>query len=301
LDVLSRRRSLRRWLVTVALVLLLGGAGFGYWYVAIRVPTYPVMELVGRTLDEVRTIAGEHGWVIAATEDYADGSVVGEVLAQSPAPGTELPRGGTLGLTVSLGPPPVPVPTDLVGVPIEEARARLEQAGLQLGEQTRLWNEDIPADAVVSLGPDIPAELPRGSAVAVVVSAGPPPRPVPDGLVGKSSDQAVAQLRQLGLVPEIVEEFSETVPKGVVLDLTPGAGELVAKGGKVRLVVSKGPQLIAVPNVRGLSVVDAAARIEAAGLLVSGTQGSPTKSVTGTNPAAGSMVRKGSAVTLVTD
>jgi serine/threonine-protein kinase len=294
----------RRWYRRVAamvLVVILAAGGFGYWYTAIRVPTYTVASFIGQQVAEVRALAAERGWVIAETQEYADGTSAGQVLAQRPDPGADLARGGTLDLTVSLGPPPVAVPSDLAGLPIEEARGRLEAVGLQLGEQVRLWNEDIPADSVVSLGPDTPAELPLHTPVPVVVSAGPPPRPVPDGMVGKASDQAVSQLKQLGLVPEIVEEFSETVPKGVVLDVTPEAGALVAKGDKVRLVVSKGPQLIAVPNVRGLSVVDAAARIEAAGLAVSGTQGSPTRPVTGTNPAAGTLVRKGSSVTLVTD
>jgi serine/threonine-protein kinase len=77
-----------------------------------------------------------------------------------------------------------------------------------------------------------------------------------------------------------------------VISVKPGSGEQGPRGSTVAIVVSKGPETVPVPDVVGLSVVDAAKAIEAAGLTVSGTSGSPTKKVTASNPAAGTVVKR---------
>lgn len=58
----------------------------------------------------------------------------GGVLAQDPAPGTLVPPGTTVVLTVSVGSQTVQVP-DLVGVPVEEAKTELAAAGLKFTER----------------------------------------------------------------------------------------------------------------------------------------------------------------------
>lgn len=65
--------------------------------------------------------------------------------------------------------------------------------------------------------------------------------------------------------------------------------------------MSKGPPTVTVPAVKGLSVVDAGTALEAAGLVVEGIEGSPTKKVKGTDPEAGQVVRKGTKVTIITE
>ena len=128
----------------------------------------------------------------------------------------------------------------------------------------------------------------------LVVSKGPVPRTIPDGLAGVPAENAVARLKELGLVPTQVQVFSDTAPAGQ------STGTQPQKGSSVTVYVSKGPQLIAVPSVAGRSVIDAASVVEGSRLKVAGTQRSPTQPVTGTVPAAGTMVRPGTAVTLVT-
>jgi serine/threonine-protein kinase len=71
-------------------------------------------------------------------------------------------------------------------------------------------------------------------------------------------------------------------------------------GGTVTVTVSKGPDLVPVPDVRGKSVDSALNVLQAAGFNVIGVNGHLTRSVTGTTPAAGSQVLRGSSVTLVT-
>jgi serine/threonine-protein kinase len=201
---------------------------------------------------------------------------------------------------VSLGPPLVPLPTDLVGLPLPEAQARLEAAELTLGEVTPQYDETVPADVVMQLGAELDAELPKGTEVPLIVSAGPEPRTIPAGLVGTTADAATDELRALGLEVTRVSESSEEAPVGQVLGVRPSSGTQVARGSTVELVVSSGPPVVPVPDVSGKTAAEAAQILQAQGFTVSGTQGSPANRVTGTNPAAGTVVRKGSSVTIVT-
>jgi beta-lactam-binding protein with PASTA domain len=57
---------------------------------------------------------------------------------------------------------------------------------------------------------------------------------------------------------------------------------------------------VEVPDVAGRTPADAATELQRAGLQVSGTQGSPANPVRGTNPAVGTTVRRGTAVTIIT-
>jgi serine/threonine-protein kinase len=80
----------------------------------------------------------------------------------------------------------------------------------------------------------------------------------------------------------------------------PAAGASLAVGSKVTLNVSKGPDLVAVPDVSGLAEQDAAARFVAAGLTEGNRYGPPNKKVFATNPTAGTKVKRGSAIDIYT-
>ena len=56
------------------------------------------------------------------------------------------------------------------------------------------------------------------------------------------------------------------------------------RDSKVKVTFSKGPQPIPIPDVRGKSVADATAALEAAGFQVVGVTGSPTNPVLFTDP-----------------
>ncbi|WP_069386008.1 transglycosylase domain-containing protein [Cellulosimicrobium cellulans] len=63
---------------------------------------------------------------------------------------------------------------------------------------------------------------------------------VPGNLAGMPRDQAVGALQALGLQAQITEEFSDSVPRGVVISAG-SAGAQVPPGSRISLVVSKGP------------------------------------------------------------
>jgi len=71
-------------------------------------------------------------------------------------------------------------------------------------------------------------------------------------LVGLTREQALNQLRELGLRPFETQRASKDVQAGNIIEQDPAAGEQVFRNSIVALIVSSGPQVSAVPNVIGL-------------------------------------------------
>lgn len=63
------------------------------------------------------------------------------------------------------------------------------------------------------------------------------------------------------LTVHTTDEYSETVPAGVVIDTDPGAGERLFRGSDVTLVLSKGPERYPAPTLVGLGREEAAQAI----------------------------------------
>ena len=81
----------------------------------------------------------------------------------------------------------------------------------------------------------------------------------------------------------------------------PSAGTQVPKGATVEVIVSSGPPTVVIPrDIIGKSVTEAAAELQALGLIVSGIHGSPLGKVKSTDPGVGTTVRKGTSVVLIT-
>ena len=106
---------------------------------------------------------------------------------------------------MSEGPFPAKLP-DLVGKDQATAQQLITAAGLTVGGVTPQFDETVPAGVVMSwkaagqtLAPG--TEVTKGTTIDLVVSQGPQPRTIPK-LIGQPPEVAIAQLQQLGLVPE---------------------------------------------------------------------------------------------------
>jgi serine/threonine-protein kinase len=73
----------------------------------------------------------------------------------------------------------------------------------------------------------------------------------------------------------------------------------VSRGSTVEVVVSKGPDLVTVPDVRLMTLEGAQQRLQALGLDVDSVGYLPGRLVRSTTPAANEKVTKGTKVTLV--
>jgi beta-lactam-binding protein with PASTA domain len=68
-----------------------------------------------------------------------------------------------------------------------------------------------------------------------------------------SQAQAAQVAERADLDIAFTEEFSESVPRGVVIETDPSAGSKILKGGRIEAAVSRGPERFAMPTVVGLT------------------------------------------------
>ena len=259
-----RRR--RRWTGVLLTALLIVVAAVGGMLVReVSRPTQRALPtLVGSSGDSARSLLTELGWLVERLDVRRNGTSAGEVLDMQPPAGTRLAAGETVVLEVSLGSERQSIPPGLVGVSLSEASRLLVDAGLVTGEVTRVNNEDVVAGVVLEVlrsGDTVP----RGDAVDLLVSDGPLPRVVPQGLVGMMPADVVAELIALRLAPTMGEEHDEWVAAGRVSRVEPVAGTRVVVGDDVRVVISLGAAERAVPALEGLSLAAAESRLQVSG------------------------------------
>ncbi len=293
------RRGRRRWPWVLALLLLVGGAGGWLWWDSFGpgsvrlVPTLAHQPLA----DAQRVLAGLD-LKAAPTEAYSETEPSGQVIASEPGAGAQVHKNTSVALQVSKGPERYGVPA-LTGVPRADVERLLAERHLVLGAVTEAFDETVPAGTVVSQDQPPETSVKPGTAVAIVVSKGRQPIPVPN-LAGKGADEAQKQLEGLGLkVVRGAAVNSDTVPEGAIVSQNPNQGTLF-KGDTVTIVVSKGPVLVQVPNVVGMQRAKAVKTLEDLGFKVafSNVLGGFFNTVRASDPGAGSMARKGSTVTL---
>jgi serine/threonine-protein kinase len=121
---------------------------------------------------------------------------------------------------------------------------------------------------------------------------------------GMLYEDAYDALQQQDLIVLRVLEVSEEVPAGTVIRQSPPSGTLVLPNTAVTLYVSSGAGLVRVPNIIGLSEVDALAALTAEGLQLGTVIDSNSASVEAglvisSDPASGTEVEKDGFVNLV--
>ncbi|MFD7780938.1 Stk1 family PASTA domain-containing Ser/Thr kinase [Streptomyces sp. NPDC059753] len=268
----SRRRRPRRGvLAAVAAVLLALGLGAGVWYINSGQFT-KVPPLLAKTQTQAKERLDQAGLGLGHVKrSYSDTVKRGTVIASDPETGARIRDNGTVDLTVSLGPETVKVP-DLQGTPLGQAERRLKDVGLEPGMVTKEFDEDVPKGAVVATDPETGTTRRAGSAIALVVSRG-AAVDVPD-VTGESEEDAVADLQDVGLKAEIsTKRAYSDVDKGSVAGQSPVEGKRLGEGDTVTLTISKGPVMVEVPDVVGMSVDDAHQKLEARGFEVEDDRG----------------------------
>lgn len=149
---------------------------------------------------------------------------------------------------------------------VDEASAALASVGLILGEQTPQADNNVPKGEIIGQDPASGELLETGQAVNVIVSAGKDQTGVPD-LVGLISIEAAKiELEKAQLVLGRVTPIESDKPSGTVLDQDIAANTTVEIGTLVSISVSNGKA--PVPNVVGLSEIDATNALLNAGFLV---------------------------------
>ena len=266
------------------------------------VSAHLVDQYTGRTIGEVRAIADSVAWILDEDQVRTDELPSGIVIAQRPEAGSRLAEGAMLIVEVASGPRLRMTPL-VIGLSTEAASARLATKGFEVDLVQPLYDETIAAGEVMKLMIDGETELggslrEPGTRAVLVVSGGPVPRTVPQliGLDQESAEEALNAL-QLSSARTLSYEVSDSVLEGLVLrqSLTPGL--LVERGSTVSLTLSAGPDRREVPDMRGLTVLEAEQRLVEVGLKLGDVAGEG-ELVQATEPPAGTMLAPDSAVLL---
>ncbi len=101
------------------------------------------------------------------------------VISQSPSEGTELKKGDTVTIVISLGPEELSVPT-LIGFTLKDAEAILKEKGLVLGTKNYSYSEIYKEGTVIDQNPVAGlGSVKKGDAINVVISKGQKPEEKP--------------------------------------------------------------------------------------------------------------------------
>jgi eukaryotic-like serine/threonine-protein kinase len=270
-------------LLAVGMVTRAGGLLGG----SVRVPA-----VVGEDLGEATRSLQSRGLRVQVAEPVPSDRVhQGLVATQSVDGGESVKRDTTVVLAPSSG---IRVP-NLAGRSASSAASTLEDLQIRFRRE-RATSLTVRKDNVISTRPPAGTVLEDGQAVVVVVSIGKPRVEVPQ-VTGRRFDDAAAVLAAAHLQARRTVEFND-LPKGLVARTEPPAGSGATWGSAVTVVVSKGPDLVVVPDVVGLSRKQAEQRLREAGLRWSyvfpiGSQ------VIQQSPPAGDKAKRGSEVRLL--
>ena len=261
------RRRRGPLLVALLALLLLAGAAAAFLFTDIgRAAKLPVPAVAGLRESAATTALNREGLKVVSERQNHPNVPQGDAIKTEPGAGTDVVKGDTITLFVSLGPATGEVP-DLVGTKYDDAAIELRRA--QFVPQKELVFSDKPVDEVVDQTPGAGAIENQGSTVTLKVSKGQDLVEVP-ALSLQSETEAERLLEEAGLVlgNPTTRETTKREP-GLVLDQSPKRGVKAPRGSAVDIVLSKAPtsNTVAMPDVVGLDFASAAQKLKTNGFL----------------------------------
>jgi eukaryotic-like serine/threonine-protein kinase len=191
---------------------------------------------------------------------------------------------------------------DVIGQNVDQATQVLDSKGFNVA--IKAVPSGAPRDQVVEQDP-IPTDrgggkAEEGSTVTLSVSSGPAIVAVPS-VTNLSEADGIKRLEKAGFKVNVVQQFSNSVPRGLAIGTEPSAGTQLSTTQPVNLLISRGANKVAVPDVVGLDDQAALAALNNAGLAgveVQRDSTEPQGKVLTQSPAAGKQVNRGAQVTI---
>ncbi|MEO9223384.1 MAG: protein kinase, partial [Acidimicrobiales bacterium] len=164
--------------------------------------------------------------------------------------------GGVVGYRSVAAKPAHPVPSSLIGLTQADALTKVQALKFDWKTQVVHARKDgSTPGTVIATRPATGKKLTEGSRLTLVISDGNTLVNVPGDVVGKTFDDAKAELAapNLDLVAQSKLQSDETAPKGAVLKLADGTPPQLAKGSAITLIVSDGPAPRTIPDTAKLT------------------------------------------------
>ena len=296
------RRTRGAWLLALIVIFAAFAGGTG-WYFGSGPGSLASIPLVaGESTDQAVALITAAGFTTRLVERSDVTVPIGLSIGTDPAESTQVTKGSRITIFVSTGPKILTVPT-FTGLSEVAATDLAKTTGFTVGESTKQFSVDVASGMVIEAldgaGAPLPATYPEAAKMSFVVSVGAVPT-----VVGLTSAEATARLSAVDLtVSATTQAFSDTVATGTVISQTVPEGT-IRPGAGVGLVVSKGPDLVEVPNVMGLTISQASAKLQELGFGF--TTNVPAMwynrlEVTVQNPSAGARVKRGSTIDIRND
>lgn len=264
-----------------------------------------IPNLVNMEQTQAVKLITDSGFTVGTiSTEYNDTVKKGLVIDQDPDEGVEKKAGSTINLTLSNG----PVPKKAVDVPnlknktAAEAEKALRDLGLIPAAGEAVHNSEVKAGLVVSQTPEAGSKAVEGDTVTYSISLGEENVQIPN-VVGKSQDKAKSELESAGFTVSVNEASSNDVDAGKVMSQSPSGGGTAAKGSTITITVSKGPDMLTVPNVVGMGAADAKKKLTDAGFKVKIVEvlGAGSQRIVQQDIPGGQQAKAGSTITISLD
>ena len=192
-------------------------------------------------------------------------------------------------------------------IPVESADKILSMFNLNIEIKNEIYNSEVPEGFIIDQNPESGENIPPSNSIEVIISKGPEITSLlTPNLIGLDIEEAEAILKDYGLVTgKISRAYSSTFKENLIIDQTPEFNEKIEPGGSVNLTVSKGEEIIIIPNIIGQDYLYALNYIESLGLIVQSSKAPVTDIINEPGkileviPSPGSKVKVNSIIELV--
>ena len=173
----------------------------------------------------------------------------------------------------------------VVGMHVDEAKRKLLELGLS-PEIKYEENSSYDAGTVLRASVQDGLMIDKGTTIVLTVAEAAEGVQVPDA-TGKSQTEGTSLLEKAGFVVNVVESYDPKVEKGIVISQSPEAGTTAPAGSNITIRVSQGAEdnKVRVPDVVGMTEMDATATLTESGLSVGNVSETPHE-----DPALAGMV-----------
>jgi len=201
-----------------------------------------------------------------------------------------------------------PVPA-VENIPVENAEILLSLFDLNMVIKDEIYHSEIPEGFIIEQTPESGKSIPVGSDIEVTVSKGPEVTHIlVPNLIGLSQEEALQVLEDYGITQgNISREYSNFFKENFIISQDPEFNEKIESDESVNLIVSRGEEIILIPNIIGRDFIEASNYLESLGLLVKSSKAPITETSTikgpgkiiNVIPSPGSEVQSNSMVELV--
>ena len=237
----KKKRRKWPWILFILLFLLAAAAVIVYLLWPRQSPTVSLENLQNATVEEAEEyllsedlVAGE------VSETYDENFEEGMIIETEPVSGTDVERGSSVDMLVSLGEEPYTM-NDHVGDMFEDVKTDLEAAGFTNIQSETEYSDEAPGTILEQSIAEGEELTPDSSPITFTVSDGVAPIPITN-YAGTSLEAARAELESQGFIVNVATEvYSDEVPEGAIVSQDPSYGDFLP-GSQINVIVSLGEE-----------------------------------------------------------